>query len=544
MTTTAAALPALDDLSVLQRYASTGDPRAFEELLARYHAMVRATCARALVSPADADDAVQETFLKFARHARRIRSNAAAWLHACALRTAIDLVRARAARARAEAAAPPIDSTDDPAERTWRETKPLLDAALAALDERDRDLIVQRFLMGRTEAEIARAVAVHPGTINRRLDRALAKLRAQLTASGLGLAAAVPLTAVLVHAAPAPAAVPAALMEIGLAGMATCGTPAALSAGKLVLLALLGTVTLGSIISGSVLLLTPAAPPKTAAAAPAPLKAPPRPTADLGPFPLTSIIWENRPPATITCTGDTLRVDLVASPEDRLLPGQKPEDSVLKLRIESIDRTKTPPVLALRLESTTGPRLVDFENMLGKLMPTTMEIKDDRVELNAGPGGPNEPSLGLWRGTRAPVPKPGPSAGLKPESQPADQSKTAQALAPELQGAWQVLPEWKLTLGAEEIRIMDRGFEVYRFKILEWDSTGPEAKIQALCLRSRNEGTWIGARVKLLLRQADGVYTLVHHEPSSTARNEWPKTATPKAGDRLRALVWKQEAAR
>ena len=86
-----------DDILFLRRYASEGDARAFEAVAMRYAGMVMATCRRVLASEADAEEAAQETFLKLARHAGRIRSNAAAWLHACAMRTSVDLVRRRGA---------------------------------------------------------------------------------------------------------------------------------------------------------------------------------------------------------------------------------------------------------------------------------------------------------------------------------------------------------------------------------------------------------------------------------------------------------------
>lgn len=78
---------ALRDADALARYASKRDPRAFEVLVLRYQAMVVHTCRRVMTSQADAEDGAQETFLKLARRAGEIRSNVAAWLFACALRT-------------------------------------------------------------------------------------------------------------------------------------------------------------------------------------------------------------------------------------------------------------------------------------------------------------------------------------------------------------------------------------------------------------------------------------------------------------------------
>jgi Fe2+ or Zn2+ uptake regulation protein len=59
----------LDDRTALHRFAVTGDPVAFEVLTNRHQSMVLSTCVRILRSPADAEDAAQETFLKLARNA-------------------------------------------------------------------------------------------------------------------------------------------------------------------------------------------------------------------------------------------------------------------------------------------------------------------------------------------------------------------------------------------------------------------------------------------------------------------------------------------
>ncbi|MFN9974089.1 MAG: sigma-70 family RNA polymerase sigma factor, partial [Phycisphaerae bacterium] len=118
----------------------------------------------------------------------------------------------------AEAGVVDVDAqTSDDVERTWREIKPLLDDAIAALDESDRDLIVSRFLVGRPQVEMAREAGVNPGTMHRRIDAALERLRKELSQRGvapaIGVAGAsmgvvgasnTSLAAALGHAAAAP----------------------------------------------------------------------------------------------------------------------------------------------------------------------------------------------------------------------------------------------------------------------------------------------------------------------------------------------------
>lgn len=190
--------------------------------------MVLATCLRATRRRSDAEDTTQETFLKLAQSARRIRSNAAAWLHACALRTSIDLQRRRGSQARAEqGASVEAQGLENEAGRTWHEIKPMLDEALAALHEDDRELIVQRYFVGWLENEMARDAGLKPGTKNRRVDKAVKKLRTHLARSGLALAGAGGLGAALGMGAspPVSGAVTTSLMEIGVAGPGAAAAP-------------------------------------------------------------------------------------------------------------------------------------------------------------------------------------------------------------------------------------------------------------------------------------------------------------------------------
>lgn len=60
----------------LRSYARQGDPDAFAMLVDRHRPMVLATCQRQLGSVADSEDAVQDTLLKLAQNADRVRSSA------------------------------------------------------------------------------------------------------------------------------------------------------------------------------------------------------------------------------------------------------------------------------------------------------------------------------------------------------------------------------------------------------------------------------------------------------------------------------------
>ena len=62
------------DGALLERFLAEGDDSAFEALVVRHGPMVLGVCQRILISPHDADDAFQATFLVLARKAARLRA--------------------------------------------------------------------------------------------------------------------------------------------------------------------------------------------------------------------------------------------------------------------------------------------------------------------------------------------------------------------------------------------------------------------------------------------------------------------------------------
>ena len=123
---------------------------------------------------AEAEDVAQEVFLSFYRAHPATAEYAAAWLHAAAAHTALNVVRARGRRATREAAqALPHDAASpDPADAvTAAETRDEVRAILAQLPERDATLLVLRYA-GLSYAEIAAAIDVRASSVGTLLRRA------------------------------------------------------------------------------------------------------------------------------------------------------------------------------------------------------------------------------------------------------------------------------------------------------------------------------------------------------------------------------------
>jgi RNA polymerase sigma-70 factor (ECF subfamily) len=86
----------LDDVALLDAYR-LGDVRAFERLFSRHQSRLHALSVRYLGDPAEADDVVQETFLRLLRVADWVDEhfNVAAWLHRVATNLSLTVLRRR-----------------------------------------------------------------------------------------------------------------------------------------------------------------------------------------------------------------------------------------------------------------------------------------------------------------------------------------------------------------------------------------------------------------------------------------------------------------
>ncbi len=180
----------LDERALLERFANHRDGRALAVLIATHGPMVLGVCRRILREPQDIEDAFQSTFLILARRAGSIRDpgRLAAWLHGVARRVAL---RARGQfRKRAADGHDQIAILEDPspgaglaAERA--ELLGLIDAELARLPRRYRDVLVLCDLEGRTYTEAAHHLGCPLGTVQSRLARGRKQLRGRLQRKGL-----------------------------------------------------------------------------------------------------------------------------------------------------------------------------------------------------------------------------------------------------------------------------------------------------------------------------------------------------------------------
>ena len=155
---------------------------AFAEVVDRHARRLHAVCLRILGSHADAEEAVQETFVRLARSAASFRGDAAlsTWLFRVAHNVCTDRIRHEARRPRtpvadvAELAEAP--STDEQHAADARAEIGEVGRALRRLDETSRTLLLLVAVDGLSYAEAAEATGQAVGTVKSRVSRARVRL--------------------------------------------------------------------------------------------------------------------------------------------------------------------------------------------------------------------------------------------------------------------------------------------------------------------------------------------------------------------------------
>jgi RNA polymerase sigma factor (sigma-70 family) len=174
-----------DDAVVIRR--SWSEPERFADVFDRYYVEIHGYAARRL-GPSLADDVVSETFLIAFDRRRRYdvaQQNARPWLYGIAANLIARHRRAEVRQYRALARADTTRAVDGHAERsaTRLDAEALrgrLAAALLAVADRDREVLLLVAWAQLSCEEAARALGIPPGTARSRLHRARRKTRAAL----------------------------------------------------------------------------------------------------------------------------------------------------------------------------------------------------------------------------------------------------------------------------------------------------------------------------------------------------------------------------
>ena len=177
---------ALTDEDVVVRVRA-GDTHLFEVLMRRYNQRLFRAARAILQNDADAEDAVQQTYLNAYRHLDQFEGRArfSTWLTRIAVYEALS--RRRRARDKPlesgddEQSDRAVSTAPDPERQTYAgELGTLLEAALATLPHGYRSVFMLREIDGLNTAETAQQLRVSEGTVKTRLHRARDLLQRKL----------------------------------------------------------------------------------------------------------------------------------------------------------------------------------------------------------------------------------------------------------------------------------------------------------------------------------------------------------------------------
>lgn len=190
-------MPERESDQVLVERVQSGDKKAFDLLISKYHQRVIRLISRLVRNPAEVEDIAQEAFIKAYRSIGQFRGDSAfyTWLYRIAVNSAKNALMASNRRPipmsdlmksdeNEEGEAWPVESAIDfqtpEALLASRQVAQTVDAAIQSLAEDLRTAIMLREIEGLTYEEIAEAMNCPIGTVRSRIFRARETIAKQL----------------------------------------------------------------------------------------------------------------------------------------------------------------------------------------------------------------------------------------------------------------------------------------------------------------------------------------------------------------------------
>ncbi|GDY00065.1 DNA-directed RNA polymerase sigma-70 factor [Phycisphaerae bacterium] len=176
--------PTRADMALMQRVA-TNEEAAIAELYDRFGSLVYRMAVQALPSKTEAEDAVQEVFIRLWRTAGRYDQEKAAlvtWVMLISRRHLVDKLRRNRARLKATSLDHPLSTAapeaSQSASRLDQDDRMIgLMKRIDALPELQKTVVKRAYLGGQTLRQIGEELNTPLGTIKSALSRALVRLR-------------------------------------------------------------------------------------------------------------------------------------------------------------------------------------------------------------------------------------------------------------------------------------------------------------------------------------------------------------------------------
>jgi RNA polymerase sigma factor (sigma-70 family) len=169
-------------LDLLRQFARENSQDAFAEIVRRHVNLVYSAARRQVRSPQLAEEVAQSVFADLACNAGKLINAIGgtpvltAWLYTVTRRTAIDAIRKELRRQLREQIAVEMTNMNATA-NDWTQIEPLLDDAMAALDETDRSAILLRYFENKNLREVGETLGTSEDAAQKRVSRAVERLR-------------------------------------------------------------------------------------------------------------------------------------------------------------------------------------------------------------------------------------------------------------------------------------------------------------------------------------------------------------------------------
>jgi RNA polymerase sigma factor (sigma-70 family) len=223
-------MPEASDMELLRKYVQHGEEEAFAELVQRHVHLVYSAAIRHVAIAAHADEITQVVFVILARKAAALHPDTIleGWLYGTTRLVSLNFLRAERRRQFREQEAYMQSTLQEPTnDPSWNQLAPLLDEGMSQLRKKDRDAVMLRYFKNKSVREVAAAMDVTEAAAQKRVHRAVEKLRLFFAERGLQISASVLMDAITANAiqnAPATLAAAAAATAISNGATASSST--------------------------------------------------------------------------------------------------------------------------------------------------------------------------------------------------------------------------------------------------------------------------------------------------------------------------------
>ncbi len=202
-----------------------------------------------------AEDVSQGVFIALAQNASQLtdRATISGWLHRTTQNLAANAVRADVRRRAREEEAAVMNNLPGTDNTAWENIAPNLDAAIGELSDADREALLLRYFERKSADEMAQTLGISNEAAQKRVSRAVERLRVFLAEGGVAVGASgivVALSANAVQAAPL--ALASTIMTVAAMGSTTLSTLSTATAAKTIAMTTLQKIVIAAALTAAV----------------------------------------------------------------------------------------------------------------------------------------------------------------------------------------------------------------------------------------------------------------------------------------------------